>query len=386
MLNKFGINMFMITRTLLNKIKNSERKGFITVIYGPRRVGKTVLIDQIIKKGRSIKSIVFNGDTEETRNLLSSTSEVKLTGAVERYDLIAVDEAQRIENIGLSLKIIIDKFPEKKIYVTGSSSIDIARGLKETLTGRTIKHKLYPLSVKELTAELDDYMRPSTLENQLIYGGYPYLQKLSLDSEKQEYLESIVEDYLFRDILLLKDVGKPDVLKKLAALLAFQIGSEVSMHELSNKLEISVNTVARYISLLKQSFVIFEHGTYSSNLRKEVAKAKKYYFWDLGIRNAVIRQYFDLNSRKDVGGLWENFLAVERLKKQEYSASQVSNYFWRTYQKAEIDWIEIGKNNEISAFEFKYSPKNLKTPRVFLEKYKTQVSQVNRENYLDFIL
>lgn len=376
----------MITRTLLNKIKNSEKSGFITVIYGPRRVGKTVLLNQIIEENQGISSIVFNGDTEETRNLFSSTSEVKLTNAVERYDLIAVDEAQRIENIGLSLKIIIDKFPEKKIYVTGSSSIDIARGLKETLTGRTIKHKLYPLSVKELTAELDDYMKPSTLENQLIYGGYPYLQRLSLGSEKQEYLESILEDYLFRDILLLKNIEQPEALKKLTILLAFQIGSEVSMNELANKLDIDAKTVSRYISLLKQSFVIFEHGTYSSNLRKEVAKAKKYYFWDLGIRNAIIRQYFDLNSRKDVGGLWENFLAVERIKKHEYSTSQVSNYFWRTYQKAEIDWIEIGKNNEISAFEFKYSPKSIRTPKAFLEKYKTKVSQVNRENYLDFIL
>jgi len=376
----------MITRSLLNTIKKTDKEGFITVIYGPRRVGKTILLSQIISENQELKSIIFNGDTEEARGLLSSTSETKLTNAIGKYDLIAVDEAQRIENIGLSLKIIIDKFPDKKIYVTGSSSIDIARGLKETLTGRTIKHKLYPLSVKELTAGIDDYMKPSTLENQLIYGGYPYLQKLSLGSEKQEYLELILEDYLSRDILLLKNIEQPEALKKLTILLAFQIGSEVSMNELANKLDIDAKTVSRYISLLKQCFIIFEHGTYSSNLRKEVAKAKKYYFWDLGIRNAIIRQYFDLNSRKDVGGLWENFLAVERLKKQEYSASQVSNYFWRTYEKAEIDWVEVEKNNKISAFEFKYSPKNIRTPKAFLEKYKTQVSQINRDNYLDFVL
>ncbi len=376
----------VIQRVLLKTIKKSEKEGFINVIYGPRRVGKTVLLEQIIEDDKNLHSIIFNGDTEETRNLLSSTSEVSLTNTIEKYDLIAIDEAQRINNIGLSLKIIIDKFPKKKIYVTGSSSIDIAKGLKETLTGRTIKHKLYPLSTSELTLGLKKFEKASMLQVQLIYGGYPYLLNLTTEAEKQKYLESVIEDYLFRDILLLKYVGQPDTLKKLATLLAFQIGSEISLNELANNLGIDVKTVARYLSLLKQGFIIFEHGTYSTNLRKEVAKSKKYYFWDLGIRNALTRQYFDLSSRNDVGALWENFIAIERIKKQEYSMSQVSNYFWRTYEKAEIDWVEIDKNNGIGAYEFKYSSRGAKTPKAFFERYKVQAQEVNKNNYLDFVL
>lgn len=375
----------MITRSLLKTIKKSEKVGFISVIYGPRRVGKTFLLEQIIRDYGRLKSIIFNGDTKETRDLLSSTSEVQLAKAVNGYDLIAIDEAQRIENIGLSLKIIIDNYPGKKVFVTGSSSIDIARGLKESLTGRTVKHKLYPLSTVELTTNLEPHQKMSLLDEQLIYGGYPYLQNLATGSEKQSYLESIVEDYLLRDILLLKDVAQPETLGKLTTLLAFQIGSEVSLHELSNKLGIDVKTVARYISLLKQGFVIFELGTYSSNLRNEVSKSKKYYFWDLGIRNAVIKQYFDLDSRKDVGELWENFLVIERIKKQEYSTSHTSNYFWRTYEKAEIDWIEVDSDGRMSAFEFKYSPKTVRTPKAFFDQYGVNVTEVNRQNYLAFV-
>jgi uncharacterized protein len=376
----------MINRTLLNTIKQSEREGFINVIYGPRRVGKTILLEQIVRNSENLKSIVFNGDTEETRNLLSSTSEVQLTKATEPYELIAIDEAQRINNIGLSLKILIDKYPTKKFYVTGSSSIDIAQGLKETLTGRTIKHKLYPLSTAELTEGVERYKKASILKEQLIYGGYPYLQSLTTKKEKQMYLESIVEDYLFTDILVLKDVSQPTTLRKLTTLLAFQIGSEVSLNELANNLNIDVKTVDRYLSLLKQGFVIFELGTFSTNLRKEVAKSKKYYFWDLGIRNALIRQYFELDSRRDVGNMWENFLAVERMKKQEYAQTQVNNYFWRTYEKAEIDWVEVGANNEINPYEFKYTPKGVKTPKAFIDKYGAEAEEVNNENYLDFVL
>lgn len=376
----------LINRSLLETITKSEKNGFISVIYGPRRVGKTILLEQIIQEHKGLKSIVFNGDTEETRNLLSSTSEIQLSRAVEPYDIIAVDEAQRIENVGLSLKIIVDKYPNKKIYVTGSSSIDISRGLKEALTGRTVKHRLYPLSTKELSTSLKEYQVGSLLNDQLLYGGYPYVQNLTADSEKQRYLESVVEDYLFRDILLLKDVGQPETLKKLTILLAFQIGSEVSLSELARQLGVDVKTVGRYISLLKQGFVIFELGTYSTNLRKEVAKSKKYYFWDLGIRNAVVRQYHDLDSRKDVGDLWENFLAIERVKKQEYAMLSTVNYFWRTYEKAEIDWVEVSADNKVSAFEFKYSPKTARTPKAFLDQYGVEATEVNRENYLEFVL
>lgn len=374
----------MIKRTLLNTIINNERDGFINVIYGPRRVGKTVLLNQILDYYSKYKCITFNGDTVETRDLLSSNSQTRIEKALKNYDIVAIDEAQRIENIGLTLKIIIDAFPQKKIFVTGSSSIDIARGLKESLTGRTLKYKLYPLSLAELSIEVEEYRKGSLVNELLIYGGYPFIHNLLNFDEKKSYLESIVEDYLFKDILLLKNISQPDTLKKLLTLLSFQVGQQVSFNELARTLQVDVKTVSKYITLLKQSFVIYELGSYSTNLRKEVAKAKKYYFWDLGIRNAVSGQYFDLQQRTDLGSLWENFLILERLKKQEYLKINSSNYFWRTYEKAEVDWIEVG-GNCINAFEFKYSPKNVKTPLAFKLGYKTDVKQINKENFLEFI-
>ena len=375
----------MIQRDLVKTIKKSIKPGFISIIYGPRRVGKTVLLQQLISQFTKEKNIVFNGDTQETRDLLSSTSETVLTNTVKNADIVVIDEAQRIENIALSLKILIDKFPEKKIFVTGSSSIDIAKGIKETLTGRTNKFRLYPLSTKEITSQIQKFQKSYLLEEQLIYGGYPYLQSLNTSTEKQEYLKSITEDYLFRDILLLKEIERPDNLRKLTTLLAFQIGSEVSLNELANNLNIDVKTVQRYISLLKQGFIIFEHSAYSTNLRSEVSKTKKYYFWDLGIRNAVTEQFLPLNSRTDVGSLWENFLAVERLKKQEYSQTPTTSYFGRSYDQAEIAWIEINQEN-IQAYEFKWKNKKARTPKAFKEAYKTEVHEISKNNYLDFIL
>ena len=373
----------MIKRTLVKTINKSYRPGFITVIYGPRRVGKTVLLEQLSRKMKKKETLWLNGDTQEAQESLSTTSLTKLSSLVNGKGVIIIDEAQRIKNIAISLKILIDNFPEKKIIVTGSSSLMLARGIQETLTGRTIKFKLYPLSTTELTSQMENYSKQHFLEDQLIFGGYPYLDQLSTSSEKINYLKSIVSDYLFRDVLLLKDVSSPETLKKLTILLAFQIGSEVSLNELANNLNIDVKTVKRYLSLLKQSFVIFELSAFSKNLRKEVAKNKKYYFWDLGVRNAIIDQFLSLDIRTDTGALWENFLAVERLKKHEYSKNQKAYFFWRTYEKAEIDWIEV-EGNKISAYEFKWKSKKAKTPKAFKETYGEEAQTISKENYLDF--
>lgn len=375
----------MITRDLVNTIKNNQREGFINIIYGPRRVGKTVLLNQLTADANQENEIWFNGDTTETQKVLSNPSEVKLTNLVKDKQIVLVDEAQRIKNIGLSLKILIDKFPQKTYYVTGSSSLMLSRGIQEALTGRNFKYKLYPLSTNELTRNIEDYKKPSLLEDQLIYGGYPYLTHLNRDGDKQEYLESITADYLFKDIFYLKNIDRPDAVKKLAVLLAFQIGKEVSYNELANNLSISVKTVMRYIDLLKKAFVIFELGAFSKNLRNEVVKAKKYYFWDLGIRNGLIGQYQSLDARTDVGQLWENFLAVERKKKNHYQQTNKKYYFWRTYQQAEVDWIEVYQN-KISAYEFKWQKKQAKTPKVFQENYHQEVRVINKNNYLDFIV
>ncbi|MBU0569738.1 ATP-binding protein [Patescibacteria group bacterium] len=381
----------MIQRTLTETVVQNFKPGFITLIYGPRRVGKTVLLKQLVNKlvnkivqTDEEKVLWFNGDTEETRSSLSTTSQTKLANLVKDKSIIVIDEAQRIENIALSLKILIDSFPKKKIIVTGSSSLMLARGLQETLTGRTTVFKLYPLSTNELTQGLDAHQKPQMLDSQLTLGGYPYLTQISSQEKKQRYLKSIVSDYLFKDVLLLKDVSSPETLKKLAILLAFQIGNEVSLNELAGNLGIDVKTVKRYLSLLKQSFVIFELSAFSKNLRKEVAKSKKYYFWDLGIRNALIDQFMPLDSRTDVGQLWENFLAIERLKKHEYVQTQSSYHFWRTYEKAEIDWIEI-EGGKLAVFEFKWKSQKAKTPKAFKEAYHENVRVVSRENYLEFV-
>lgn len=375
--------MDMIQRTVASTILNSLKPGFINIIYGPRRVGKTVLLKQLADTlGKP--GVWFDGDHQETRDALSSTSPVTLTGLVNHNQVVYVDEAQRIPNIGLSLKILIDLFPQKIFFVTGSSALALSHGIQETLTGRTLQYKLYPLSTTELTSTITTHQKSSFLESQLTTGGYPQLLFLPTLTEKREYLKSIVDGYLFRDVLELKSIEQPDNLRKLTTLLAFQIGSIVSYNELANNLTIDVKTVIRYLSLLKQSFVIFELGSYARNLRKEVAKSKKYYFWDLGIRNALIDQFHSLNLRSDKGQLWENFLAVERLKKLEYSKTLTQCYFWRTYEQAEIDWIEEA-NGILTAYEFKLQKKQVKTPKTFKETYSKNVSIVSKENYLDFI-
>lgn len=379
-------HIIMILRTLSQVVVKSHKSGFINVIYGPRRVGKTTLLTQI--KESMVKNnhfLLLNGDTEEGRNALSTTSEVRLSQLVKEYDYIFIDEAQRIPNITLALKIIIDRFPQKFILVTGSSSLDLSRGMHENLTGRNQPFFLFPLSTKEISVGWQPHQIPSLLENQLIYGGYPHLTNLSTSVQKEEYLLNIVQDYLFKDVLLLERIENPDNLKKLATLLAFQVGNLVSLNELSNAVGIDVKTVARYLHLLEQSFVIFRIGSYSTNLRKELTKSSKYYFYDLGILNALTRQFLPLSSRIDIGSLWENFLFVERQKKERYSKAHPEYNFWRNYEGAEIDMIER-TSDKIKAFEFKWKESKYKTPKQFLEKYHLVSELISKENYSPFIL
>ena len=367
----------MVLRQLEQTIKASLKPGFVNVIYGPRRVGKTVLLEKVIENYPKEKVLFLNGDTNEAREALSDSSEVNLSRLVENKDVVVVDEAQRVLNIELSLKILVDKFSNKIFFVSGSSSLSLAKGVKE--------YKLYPLSTKEFTQGLPDFQKKSILEKQLIYGGYPYLMQLESKEDKKTYLKSIIEDYLFSDIKNLKEILSEEIIKKLATLLAFQVGSLVSLNELSRNLGIDVKTVARYISLLKQSFIIFELGSFSNNPRKELAKSKKYYFWDLGIRNALTDQFLPLDTRTDIGALWENFLVIERVKKNEYAKIQKEYYFWRNYEKAEVDWVET-QEAKISAFEFKWKAPKDKTPKAFRDLYKIEAQTISKENYLDFVL
>lgn len=378
----------MFTRTLSKVIPKNFKKGFVTIIHGARRVGKTILLDQIksaLPKEEQEKMLTFNGDTKETVDALSTNSEVRLSNLVKDHPVIFIDEAQKIPNITLALKIIIDTFPDKKVVVTGSSSLQLARGAKENLTGRHETYTLFPLSTKELADGLPPFKIPSLLDAELVFGGYPYVHTIAPLDEKKKYLTSIVENYLFQDVLALLRLDYPEGFRKMATLLAFQIGKEVSLNELSNSLNLSVKTVSRYIDLLEKSFVIFPLGAYSSNMRKEISKNKKYYFYDLGIRNALVGQFHPLEERADKGELWENFIIMERLKKREYEGKVSSLHFWRNYSGTEVDLIEI-ENGRLSAFECKWTKDSARTPKGFKEMYGTEVQTINRDTYLDFVL
>lgn len=375
----------MIKRTILENILKNVSPGFINIIYGPRRVGKTVLLQQISDYYKEDNVLFLNGDTEEAQMALERTSEVRLSRLVEGKKLILIDEAQRIPNVSLSLKIIIDKFPDLKIFVTGSSSLSLARGAKENLVGRNKSYRLFPLSFKEKTGDLENYQKDALLSESLIFGAYPYLLKLGTKDEKIDYLKGIASDYLFKDVMMLERIDYADAFKKLASLLAFQIGQPVSINELARSLGVDYKTVGRYLDLLEKSFVIFGVSSFSNNLRKEVVKSKKYYFYDLGIRNTLVGQFSDFEVRDDAGALWENFLFLERIKKNEYNGQNYNYYFWRGYQGKEIDFIEE-KNEKLFAYEFKLNKKRFFTPKLFKDNYNLEADVVNRENYQDFIL
>ena len=375
----------MIKRTILENIIKNVSPGFINIIYGPRRVGKTVLLQQISDYYKEDNVLFLNGDTEEAQMALERTSEVRLSRLVEGKKLILIDEAQRIPNVSLSLKIIIDKFPDLKIFVTSSSSLSLARGAKENLVGRNKSYRLFPLSFKEKTGDLENYQKDALLSESLIFGAYPYLLKLGTKDEKIDYLKGIASDYLFKDVMMLERIDYADAFKKLASLLAFQIGQPVSINELARSLGVDYKTVGRYLDLLEKSFVIFSVSSFSNNLRKEVVKSKKYYFYDLGIRNTLVGQFSDFEVRDDAGALWENFLFLERIKKNEYNGQNYNYYFWRGYQGKEIDFIEE-KNEKLFAYEFKLKKKRFFTPKLFKDNYNLEADVVNRENYQDFIL
>ncbi|MCL5782179.1 MAG: ATP-binding protein [Patescibacteria group bacterium] len=375
----------MYKRILAEIINNGFKSGFVTMVYGARRVGKTVLLGQIQELLGNGSILSLNGDTAESVNALNTNSEIKLTELVKNSEIIFIDEAQKIPNVSLAVKIIIDKFPDKKIILTGSSSLQLARGSREALTGRNKSFVLYPLSTAELSAGIQDFKIPYLLEDQLIFGGYPYVYALSSRDEKRKYLEEITKDYLFKDVFELERLDRPEIFSKLATLLAFQIGQEVSLNELATSLGVSIKTVSRYLDLLEKSFVVFHLSAFSKNGRKEVVKTKKYYFYDLGIRNSLIGQFLPLSDRTDIGALRENFLIVERMKRQEYSGKSVDMYFWRNYSGAEIDLIEV-EDGKLSAYEFKWNKDRAKTPKGFHDQYGENTKLINKDNYLSFIL
>ena len=355
------------------------------LIFGPRQVGKTTLLNEFLKN-TNLKYKLENGDNIKVQDVLSSEDFDRIKEFVEGYELIAIDEAQKIKNIGTGLKIIVDQVPGIKVIATGSSSFELLGQTGEPLTGRKTTIKLFPVAQLELKKLYNNYELKDHLPEYLIFGGYPSVVAETSKNKKIELLNEIVESYLLKDILEFEKVKGSRTIFNLLKLLAFQIGSEVSLRELAQDLNIDYKTVNRYLDILEQSFIIYPLTGFSRNLRSEINKKNKYYFYDNGIRNAIISNFNDLSSRDDIGQLWENFLFMERLKKREYNHIYANAYFWRTWEKQEIDLIEE-EGSKLHAYEFKWSKDKVKVPSKWSETYKDSTFEViTKDNYLDFVL
>lgn len=373
-----------IQRVYLN-LENYLKPNKVLVIYGPRQIGKTTLLTDFLANCK-LKYKLDNGDNIQTKNILGSGDFKLLREYSEGYELLVIDEAQQIKDIGYGLKILVDQVPDLKIIVTGSSSFELSGQIGEPLTGRKITLFLFPVSQIEMLNHYNKFELSNLIENFLIFGSYPEVITSRTIEEKITLLSEIAHSYLLKDILELERIKSSQILLNLLRLLAFQIGSEVSLSELAKQLTIDVKTVSRYIDLLEKSYILFSLRGFSKNLRKEMVKKAKYYFYDLGIRNALIANFNPLHIRNDKGELWENFLAIERLKKLHYHKIFANNYFWRTWDKKEIDWIEE-RDGKLFAYEFKYSKTKMKVPADFENAYPNSCFEVvHSENYLDFIL
>lgn len=371
-----------LTETLLEKLLHRDK---VVILYGARQCGKTTLCKHIIEKS-GLKTLAINADQGKYQDILSSRDLNRLKMLTEGYELLFVDEAQRIPDFGINLKILKDEVPELKILVTGSSSISIAKDVNETLTGRKLTYTLYPVALKELAAGKNKYEATEMIDDLLIYGNYPEVLTTRNMRDKEEMLYEIAGSYLFKDILEMAKIDYPYKIKDLLRLLAFQVGSEVSLNELSKNLGLNRQTVERYLDLLERSFVIYRLSGFSRNLRKEISKQNKYYFYDLGVRNCMLDNFSHINQRNDIGALWENFVINERIKLKEYKRIFGDIFFWRTYTGAELDYIEVQKNN-IAGFEIKYSKKRFKAPAAFLEAYPNATySYICKDNVANFVL
>lgn len=368
----------------MGNIKKLLRPGKAVIIYGPRRCGKTTLIYEYLKNVKD-KYMLVNGEDITVHEYLSSQSIEKLKNFVGDKKLLVIDEAQKIKNIGQNLKLIIDHIKNIKIIATGSSSFGLAQNIGEPLTGRKFTLKLFPLSQLEIRGIENIAQTEDNLENRLIYGSYPEIVTGNDNNKKEIYLKEIISSCLYKDILELDGLKHSDKLIKLLRLLTFQIGKEVSLTELGTQLGMSKNTVERYLDLLEKSFIIYKLNGFSRNLRKEISKNARYYFYDNGIRNALINNFNTLNIRDDIGMLWENYIITERMKKQEYTQKIVNNYFWRTYDRKEVDLVEE-KGGKVHGYEIKWQNKKTQAPKDWLQTYKNaDFKVINKENYLKFI-
>jgi hypothetical protein len=356
-----------VSRTIIAQLEDQLFKGKVLILYGARRTGKTTLVKYLLTKF-SEKSAYINCELQEYKDALSTTNSGLLAEFIGNRELIIFDEAQHISNIGLVLKVLVDTFPLVQFIATGSSSFELSGMVSDPLTGRSRQFLLLPFSLEEIGQSLNPIQIKANLPNFLRFGLYPQVFN-SIGDDKIEELAEISSNYLYKDLFQFEQIKKPDLLFKLLAAIALQTGSESSLNELAQITGTNVHTVKRYLELLEKSFVIFRLNSFIRNLRKELAKSQKIYFYDVGIRNAVIRNFNEMNLRTDSGGLWENFCITERMKFNQNHRRFVNTYFWRTYDQKEIDYIEE-KDGHLTCFEFKYAEGAPgKFPAEFSENY-----------------
>lgn len=373
----------MIERKLDKIIKKQLFKGKVIVIVGPRQVGKTTLLGELVRKSDK-RVLALNCDEPEVQTMLTNTNVAKLRAIIGNNELLVIDEAQKVDNIGLTLKLIVDNIKSVQVVASGSSAFELRNRLNEPLTGRKFEYQMFPISSSEIIDTFGLMEERRTLENRLVYGSYPDI--VMHPEEARQYLTDLAQSYLYKDILSLDSIRKPQLLDKLLQALAFQIGSEVSTNELARTLQTDGKTIDKYIDLLEKCYVVFRLGGLSRNLRTELKRAKKIYFYDNGVRNAIIQQFAPVNLRDDIGALWENFFITERMKRNHYSGYYCNRYFWRTTLQQEIDLIEES-DGAMTAFEMKWNPtKKVLFSKSFTDAYNVKETVViTPDNYMEYL-
>jgi uncharacterized protein len=371
----------MYRRSILDRIKSRIGSGKAIIVTGPRQVGKTTLIESILE---SHEYVLLNGDDPQTRTILNEPSTEQIRRILGNYRYVFIDEAQRIEGIGLTMKIITDRFKDVQLFASGSSSFDLSSKINEPFTGRKWEYQLFPISWEEYESQHGYVHAEQSLENRLLYGFYPDV--LNNTGDEVSILRNLVNSYLYKDILSYADIRKPEVLDKLVQALALQVGSEVNYSELAQMVNVDKNTVSKYIDILEKGYVVFKLSSFSRNVRNEIKTNKKIYFYDNGVRNMVIGNFSPLALRLDKGALWENFLIAERVKQIAYKQSLARIYFWRTKQQQEVDFVEdVG--GEVFGYEFKWKKKrNQRFSKTFTEAYNAVTKVIDRDNFREFVV
>jgi len=373
----------MIERILKKTITQKSVGGKAIIIFGPRQVGKSTLLN-LIKESVAENPVFLDCDSIEVKRILEGSSLNNLKRIITKDSTVFIDEAQRVKNIGLTLKIITDQIKPKQLYVSGSSSFNLLNEINEPLTGRKLEYHLFPFSLKELVDHFGFLEEGQNLEYRMVFGMYPDI--INNPGNETELLKNLTDSYLFKDVFTFQDMRKPEMLEDLLEALAHQVGSEVSFNELAQLIGSNPHTVQKYVGMLERAFVIFRLRSFSRNARNEIKKGRKIYFYDNGVRNAIIGNFNQLSQRTDVGALWENFVVSERMKFLSYNKIYAKRYFWRTAQQQEIDYLEE-YNGQLSAFEIKWNPrKKVSFPKTFTKNYPdTKLNTINPENIWDFV-